>query len=72
MSFLAKFFSRTASRSFEQFINLRQAERSMDEYSKKSICLSRFEPYMRANEVYHAYCFQHGLRRDILKYMVTS
>ena len=50
-SFYERFFPRTARRKMEQqFINLRQRSRSIDEYAAEFLRLSRFAPYMVAEE----------------------
>ena len=51
MSFNERFFPKTARREMEQqFINLRQGSRMADEYASEFLRLSRFAPYMVANE----------------------
>ena len=49
----------------EQFIRLQQWNQSVDEYAAEFLRLSRFAPYMVANEEKRASRFQQGLRVDI-------
>ena len=49
----------------EQFIKLQQWNRSVDEYVAEFLRLSRFAPYMVADEEKRASRFQQGLRVDI-------
>ena len=70
--FYERFFSRTARREMEQqFINLRQQGRIVDEYATEFLRLSQFAPYMVAEEEDRAYQFQQGLELDIQKFLVT-
>ena len=72
-SFYERFFSKTARREMEQqFINLRQGSRTVDEYTVEFLRLIRFAPYMVAKEEDRANRFQQGLRLDIQKYLVTQ
>ena len=72
-SFYERFFPKTARREMEQqFINLQQGSRSIDEYAAKFLRLSRFAPYMVAEEEDRANRFQQGLRFDIQKFLVTQ
>ena len=60
--FLAKFFPDTAKSEMEQkFINLRQAEKTVDEHAAEFVKLSRFAPYMISTEENRARRFQQGL-----------
>ena len=56
----------------QQFINLRQESHSIDEYAAEFLRLSRFAPYMVADEEDRANRFQQGLRLDIQKFLVTQ
>ena len=49
----------------EQFIRLQQWNRSVDEYAAEFLRLSRFAPYMIADEEKRAARFQQGLQMDI-------
>ena len=56
----------------QQFINLRHESRTVDEYATEFLRLSRFAPYMVAEEEDRANRFQQGLRLDIQKFLVTQ
>ena len=50
-SFYERFFSKTAQKEMEdQFIRLQQRDQTVDEYAAEFLRLSRFAPYMVANE----------------------
>ena len=64
--FYERFFPATAQKEMEeQFIRLQQWNRSVDEYAAEFLRLSRFAPYMVADEEKRASRFQQGLRVDI-------
>ena len=72
-SFYERFFLKTTLRKMEQqFINMPQGSRNIDEYAAKFLRLSRFAPYMVAEEEDLANQFQQGLRLDIQKFLVTQ
>ena len=51
VSFYELFFPKTARREMEQqFINLRQESQTVDEYAAEFLRLSRFAPYMVAED----------------------
>jgi len=56
----------------QQFINLRQGSRMVDEYTSEFLRLSQFAPYMVADEEDRANRFQQDLRLDITKHLVTQ
>ena len=65
-SFYSRFFPATAQKEMEeQFIRLQQWNRSVDEYAAEFLRLSRFAPYMVADEEKRASRFQQGLQMDI-------
>ena len=65
-SFYDRFFPTTAQKEMEeQFIRLQQWNRSVDEYAAEFLRLSRFAPYMIADEEKRASRFQQGLQMDI-------
>jgi len=50
-SFYERFFPKTARREIEkQFINLRQGSQTVNEYTTEFLRLSRFAPYMVAED----------------------
>jgi len=49
----------------QQFINLRQESRTMDEYAVELLRLSQFAPYKVAEEEDQGNRLQQGLRLDI-------
>lgn len=55
----------------QQFINLKQGRRTVDEYAAEFVCLSRFAPYMVVDKEDRAHRFHQGLRLDLQKYFVT-
>jgi len=55
----------------QQFVNLRQGSRTVNEYAAEFLSLSRFAPYMVGKDENQANRFQQGLRLDIQKFLVT-
>ena len=56
----------------EKFINLKQWEKSVDAYAAEFLRLSRFAPYMVADEETKVKRFQQGLNLDMQMYMETQ
>ena len=54
----------------EQFIRLQQRNWSVDEYAAEFLRLSRFAPYMVADEEKRASRFQQGLKMDVQMYLI--
>jgi len=72
-SFYSRFFPATAQEEMEeQFIGLKQGNKSVDEYAADFLRLSRFAPYMVTDEEKRANRFQKGLRMDIQMYMMSQ
>jgi len=70
--FLAKFFPDTTKSEMEQnFINLRQAEKTVDEYAAEFVKLSQFAPYMISTEENRARRFQQGLDLELQRYVIS-
>ena len=70
-SFYKRFFSETAQKEMEeQFIRLQQRDQTVDEYAAEFLRLSRFAPYMVANEEIRARRFQQGLRMQIQMFLI--
>ena len=64
--FLSKFFPDMVKSEMEQnFINLRQAEKTVDEYAAEFFKLRRFAPYMVFTEENRARRFQQGLQLEL-------
>ena len=71
--FYERFFPATAQRDMEeQFIRLQQRNRSVDEYAAEFLRLSRFAPYMVADEEKRASRFQQGLKMDVQMYLIPQ
>ena len=61
-----RFFPETTRKEMEErFINLRQWNRSVDEYTTKFLRLSHFAIYMVADETKRASRFQQGLKLEL-------
>ena len=72
-SFYERFFSETAQKEMEEkFIRLQQRDQTVDEYAAEFLRLSRFAPYMVANEENRARRFQQGLRMQIQMFLIPS
>jgi len=56
----------------EQFIRLQQRDQTVDEYAAEFLRLSRFAPYMVANEENRASRFQQGLRMQIQMFLIPQ
>ena len=56
----------------EQFIRLQQRNRSVDEYAAEFLRLSRFAPYMVADEEKRASRFQQGLKMDVQMFLIPQ
>ena len=56
----------------EQFNRLQQRNRSVDEYAAEFLRLSRFAPYMVADEEKRASRFQQGLKMDVQMYLIPQ
>jgi hypothetical protein len=70
--FLRKYFPKDLRTKKEvEFLNLKQENRSVAEYAAKFEELSRFCPYINAEDVMVSKCvkFESGLRPDIYQYM---
>lgn len=71
-SFYERFFPKTAKREMEEeFISLKQQEKTVDEYATEFLMLSRFAPSMVADEGDRANRFQQDLRLDIQEYITS-
>ena len=72
-SFYERFFPKTAQKEIEeQFIRLQQRDQTVDEYAAEFLRLSRFAPYMVANEENRASRFQQGLRLQIQMFLIPQ
>jgi len=72
-SFYSRFFPATAQEEMEeQFIGLKQGNKSVDEYAADFLRLSRFAPYMVTDEEKRASRFQKGLRMEIQMYLMPQ
>jgi len=72
-SFYSRFFPVTAQKDMEeQFIRLRQGNKSVDEYAAEFLRLSRFAPYMVTDEEKRANRFQQGLQMDIQVFLMPQ
>ena len=70
--FLAKFFPHTTKTEMERkFINLRQADKTFDEYATKFFKLSQFALYMVSNEENQTRRFQQGLNLKLQRYVIS-
>ena len=73
MSFYERFFPSYAKKEMkEQFIRLQQWNQFVDEYAAKFLRLSRFTPYMVAEEENRASRFQQGLKMDIQMLLISQ
>jgi len=72
-NFYSRFFPVTAQKDMEeQFIRLRQRNKSVDEYAAEFLRLSRFAPYMITDEEKRASRFQQGLHMDIQMFLMPQ
>ena len=72
-SFYERFFSETAQKEMEeQFIRLQQKDQTVDEYAAKFLRLSRFAPYIMANEENRASRFKQGLKIKIHMFLIPQ
>jgi len=72
-SFYSRFFPVTAQKDMEeQFIRLRQGNKSVDEYAAEFLRLSRFAPYMVTDEEKRASRFQQGLQMDLQVFLMPQ
>ena len=72
-SFYERFFSKMAQKEMEeQFIRLQQKDQTVDEYAAEFIRLSRFVPYIMANEENRASRFKQGLKIKIHMFLIPQ
>ena len=72
-SFYSRFFPATARKDMaEQFIRLQQGDKSVDQYAAEFLRLSRFAPYMIADEEDRASRFLQGLKLDLQAFLTVQ
>ena len=72
-SFYEKFFLNMAQKEMEeQFIRLKQKDRTIDEYVAEFLRLNRFAPYMVVDEENQASRLQQGLKMKIQMFLIPQ